>query len=138
MLFGSTFARFMAMSDEAPQSMRTRLAAVSSNMHVLNLPPLPKASPLPRKTSRMVTVRWHGPIRHCNDLIRGIPRIRTSWPPANERPRNVVAWRARRHLLARIRQSAEGHQTRVVANWGIALRRRSHAFGLAANGSVGR
>jgi len=42
----------MAMSDDAPQSKRNREAVLSTSMHVLNRPPLPNASPLPKNFIR--------------------------------------------------------------------------------------
>jgi hypothetical protein len=44
------------MREEAPQSIRKRVTVVSTSMQVLNRPPLPKASPLPRKVSRMAAM----------------------------------------------------------------------------------
>src|SRR5262245_6028888 len=53
MPLGEMPRRFIATSDEAPQSMRKRVALVSTSIHVLNRPPLPNASPLPTNTIRM-------------------------------------------------------------------------------------
>jgi len=39
---------FIAIRDEAPQSKRKPISPEFTKMHVWNLPPLPKASPLPR------------------------------------------------------------------------------------------
>src|SRR5260370_20753820 len=47
--FGSTPNRRIATSDDAPQSTSTCPRPVSTWMHVWNLPPLPNASPEPRK-----------------------------------------------------------------------------------------
>ena len=51
MLFGSTPNLRIAISEEAPQSMRKRVFPSSTRKQVLNRPPLPKASPQPRKRS---------------------------------------------------------------------------------------
>src|SRR5437867_2016316 len=49
---GSTPWRFMASMDVAPQSSSTRLVPASRRMHVWWRPPLPNASPEPRKVTR--------------------------------------------------------------------------------------
>ena len=48
---GSTPARFIATSDEAPQSISTASAPSVSSRQVWKRPPLPNASPEPRKRS---------------------------------------------------------------------------------------
>jgi len=85
---GSTPNRFMAMSEDAPQSRRKLVSSERTWMQVWSLPPLPKVSPLPKNRTSMLTITVHS-----NRPVVGVPL-------PIERPRSVIvgAWGRRRTL----------------------------------------
>ncbi len=92
---GSTPARFMAIRDEAPQSISTASAPSVSSRQVWKRPPLPNASPEPRNRSERAMAALGGGRRHVGRAVhQRCGRVgRHRWH--RRRPR-VVARRAAR------------------------------------------
>src|SRR5215211_307979 len=103
---GSTPKRFMAMSEDAPQSMRKVVSSEHTWMQVWSLPPLPKVSPLPKNRTSMPLITVHS-----NRPVLGVPL-------PIKRPRSVIVGAREPHghgeeaclLLAKVAKDHTDHE----------------------------